>query len=304
MTTVEKVSYGGWENCYRVSNGLVDLIITADVGARIIRFGFVDGVNEFVEFEEMMGRTGDDEWRLYGGHRFWHAPEHQPRTYFPDNHPITVEQHEDFVRTVQPTEPTTGIQKTMDISLSPDSTHVKVTHRLHNQGAWGVELAPWALSVMAQGGKSIMPLPARASHTSQFLPTNTLTLWAYTDMSDQRWTWGEKYILLQQDPNATTPQKVGALTDQGWLGYANHGNLFVKTFIVDPHAQYPDLGCCVETFTNNRMLEVETLGALTTLAPDATVEHVEHWYLFADVPQPMNDADVERDILPKVQSIQ
>ena len=36
----EKVSYGGWPNCVRLNNGKVELIITTDVGPRVIRFGF------------------------------------------------------------------------------------------------------------------------------------------------------------------------------------------------------------------------------------------------------------------------
>lgn len=59
-----------------------------------------------------------------------------------------------------------------------------------------------------------------------------------------------------------------------------------------------------ETFTNKEMLEVETLGPLTKLAPGASVEHVENWYLFADVPAPQNDAEVAKFVLPKLRQIQ
>ncbi|MCX5770994.1 MAG: hypothetical protein NTZ09_12080 [Candidatus Hydrogenedentes bacterium] len=43
--TMEKVPYGGWPNCVRVTNGTVELIATTDVGPRIIRVGFVGGQN-------------------------------------------------------------------------------------------------------------------------------------------------------------------------------------------------------------------------------------------------------------------
>ena len=303
MSESEKVSYGGWDNCYRLCNGIIDLVITTDVGPRIIRFGFLDAPNEFAEFEELMGRTGDDKWNIYGGHRFWHAPESKPRTYFPDNSPIMIEEHDGFIRTIQPTEPTTGIQKTMDISMDAESAHVQVVHRLHNHNIWAVQLAPWALSVMTTGGKSIIPLPPRQSHAEVLLPASTLTLWAYTDMSDARWTWGSRYVMLQQDPNATTPQKVGARVSNQWVAYANRNRLFVKTFTVDKAASYPDFDSHVETFTNSRMLEVETLAPMTWLQPDRTVEHVENWYLFDDVPMPMTDDDVDQFVLPKVKSI-
>lgn len=299
---MEKVSYKGWPNCYRLSNGMIELIVTADVGPRIIRFGFVGQDNEFQEFEEMLGKTGGDEWRIYGGHRFWHAPEVMPRTYFPDNSPVQVAQHADFVRVVQPPEPTTGIQKEIDLRLSPDHARVKLTHRLRNTNLWAVELAPWALSVMAQGGKAIIPLPPRGSHEVNLLPANTLTLWAYTDMSDQRWTWGSKYVMLHQNPDIETPQKAGLMVPDGWAAYARAGHLFIKRFTFVPGARYPDWGCSVETYTNAEFLEVESLAPLVSLDPGAEVEHVEHWFLFDNVPTPGNDAGVDEFVLPKVQA--
>jgi hypothetical protein len=299
---MEKISYKGWSNCFRLSNNQVDLIITGDVGPRIIRFGFVGEDNEFKEFSDMLGKTGGDEWRVYGGHRLWHAPEVMGRTYFPDNTPVKVEERAGSVRILQPTEPTTGIQKEMEMRLAPDKAHVQVTHRLRNTTPWAVELAPWALSVMAQGGKAIIPLPRVGRHEDNLLPTSSLALLAYTDMADPRWTWGTKYIILRQDPAATKPVKVGVMNTQGWVAYARNNHLFVKKFAYIAGAPYPDLGSSVETFTNSEMLEVETLGPLVALQPGTSVEHVEDWFLFRDVPVPNNDADVDKALMPKIES--
>ncbi len=295
---MQKVEYKGWPNCYRLANGLVDLIITGDVGPRVIRFGFEGQANVFKEFDAMMGKTGGETWRIYGGHRLWHAPEAEPRTYFPDNAPVRIEDHGDFVRTIQDVEPTTRLQKEMDITLSPDSAEVKVVHRITNRHEWAAEFAPWALSVMAPGGVGIAPLPPRDTHPENLLPGNTLTLWTFTAMNDPRWTWGEKYILLRQDENNDVPQKVGLRNTPGWAAYANAGGLFVTQFSYDAAANYADMGCNFETFTNEAMLEVETLGPLTRVEPGAFVEHTETWRLFPNVPLPQNDADVDAHILP------
>ena len=294
---MEIVPYKGWETCYRLANEKVDLIVTGEVGPRVIRFGFLDAPNEFCEYEEWLGRSGDAEWHNYGGHRLWHAPEQQPRTYAPDNDPITVEEGANTTRFIQSVEATTGIQKEMDIAIDPVEAHVTVTHRLRNTNLWTVELAPWALSVMAQGGKAIVPMPPRGSHRDNLLPNGNITLWAYTDLVDPRWTWGTRFAMLRQDPSAKTPQKAGFWVNQGWVAYARAGHLFVKIFESDPSAPYPDRGVNVETFTNQRMLEVETMGPLTQLAPGATVEHVEQWYLFDNILMPENTADIQKQIL-------
>jgi hypothetical protein len=300
---LQKISAYGWENCYKLTNGVVDLIITGDVGPRIIQFGFTGGDNEFVTYPESTGKTGGDEWRNYGGHRFWHAPEVRPRTYYPDNEQVSVEQQNGFVRVTQPIESTTGIQKTLDISLSPDKAHATIIHRLQNHNLWTVELAGWALSVMAAGGEAIIPLPPRGSHQDNLQPKSKLALWAYTDFTDPRWTLGRKYILLRQDSAAEFPQKIGATVPDGWVAHVRDNRLFVKTFAFSANGDYPDLGSNVETFTNTTMLEVETLGPMTRVDPSATLEHTENWFLFDGVPTPASDADVDQHILPKIKGI-
>ncbi len=296
------VAYAGWPNCQQISNGTIKLIATTDVGPRIIWFGFEGGANEFREVPEHAGLTGGEEWRSYGGHRLWHAPEKRPRTYLPDNQQVSFEYTERGLLLRQSIEPQTGLQKEIELSLG-DHNSVRVTHRLHNQGLFGVELAPWALSVMAPGGVAIFPLPERGSHPEHLLPSSTLTLWPYTDLSDHRWTFGRQYVLLRQDATCQTPQKIGGENSVGWCAYARAGNLFVKKFEFQPGAVYPDRGCNVEIFTNQKMLELETLGPLAKIEPGESAAYVEEWHLIGGVLPPQSEADVVREILPVVEKL-
>src|ERR1051325_11457889 len=47
---IEKKDYKGWPNSYWISNGEVELVITTDIGPRIMRYGFTGGQNVFKEF--------------------------------------------------------------------------------------------------------------------------------------------------------------------------------------------------------------------------------------------------------------
>ncbi len=298
--TIEQVAYGGWDRCVRVSNGTVDLVITAEVGPRIIRYGFVDGPNMFCEVPETMGKTGGDEWRIYGGHRFWHAPEQDPRSYQPDNEPVEIREHGGVVFVHQKTEPATGLQKSLMILMAKQGSQVTVQHQLTNNNLWAVEASPWALSVMAAGGTCIFPFPPRGSHAENLLPANSLTMWAYTNMADPRWTWGARYIMLKQEPGNEVPQKVGASVPDGWAAYVNDGNAFITRFDLDPTAAYPGSGSNFETFTNEFMLEVETLGALAKIKPGDSAEHTEVWSLHADIPAITSENDIDQYIKPLV----
>ncbi len=298
----EQIEYAGWPNCYRLASERAELVVTADVGPRVIRFALAGDENVFKEYPEQLGSTGGDEWRIYGGHRLWHAPEAMPRTYAPDNGPVAVEPRGDALRLVQPVEATTGIQKELDVSLAADEARATVTHRLRNTNLWPLEVAPWAVSVMAPGGVAVVPLPPRRRHEESLVPANTLALWAYTDMTDARWTWGARFVLLRQQPGAPVPQKAGLSVPEGWAAYARDGRLFVKAFDYVAGGRYPDLGSNVEAFTNAEMLELETLAPLSTVPPGGEVEYTERWALFASVPPPASDGEVEWDVLPKVRT--
>jgi hypothetical protein len=114
---MQAITYGGWRHCYSLSNGLVDLVVTGDVGPRVIRFGFATLENEFREYDQMLGQTGGEEWRVYGGHRLWRAPEDAQRTYIPDNGPVHVTWQAGLLRATQPVESTTGIEKEIEIEV-------------------------------------------------------------------------------------------------------------------------------------------------------------------------------------------
>lgn len=281
---VEKTAYAGWPNCYRMTNGEVELIVTTDIGPRVMRYGFVGGRNLFVEFKEQLGKSGETAWQARGGHRLWFAPEDAKDTYALDNTKIAFEISGPGTITLTGNiEPETGLQKQMIITMDPKGSHVRVMHHLKNTGKKARRLAPWALTMMAQGGTAITGFPPRGSHPKDLLPTNTLTMWAYTDLSDPRWKFTSKYLILRQDPKNPRPQKLGHFNPKTWGAYLLGTDLFIKQYAANPSRPYPDMGASYETFTNNQFLEIETVGPLVDLQPGATVDHQEDWTLHRNV---------------------
>lgn len=298
-TEIKKTSYGGWPNCFRVSNGIVELIVTADIGPRIMRYGFIGGQNLFKEYEETLGRSGETEWIIRGGHRIWTAPEQHPRTYAPDNGPVQIEIRGRALIATQPVEPSTGIEKSIIVELDEKSSHARITHRLRNALAWPIEFAPWALSIMAQKGIGITGFPPRGKHPDVLPPTHPLVMWAFTDLSDPRWTFTRKYMLLRQDPTATEPTKLGHFNPHTWGAYLLGTDLFLKQTFAEPGQRYADLGCSFKIFTRHDMLELETLGPLRVVQPNESAEHIEYWSLHADMNIPsVTDADLDRVMQP------
>ena len=122
-------------------------------------------------------------------------------------------------------------------------------------------------------------------------------MWPYFDFTDSRWTFGSRFIFLRQD-SRKGPTKIGLAHRMGWVAYLNHGNLFVKRIDYVEGSTYPDMGTNYQTFSNEDMLEMETVGALTRLSPGQSTELSESWELFGDVPAVQTENDVDMHILP------
>jgi hypothetical protein len=200
-----------------------------------------------------------------------------------------------------PIEPTTGLQKEIEIQLAPSGSQVTVLHRVTNHSLFPLEFSPWVLTMMAQGGTAITGFPPRGKHPINLEATNPLVMWAYTDLSDKRLTFTKKYLVLRQDPANANAEKVGSFNKDTWAAYLLNEEVFVKRTQADTGKSYPDFGCSFETFTNNDFLEIETLGPMSKMAPGQTVEQVEHWALYRGVKLPeVTDERLDATILPLV----
>lgn len=297
----EKFSHYG--ECYKLSNGKVELFITKEMGPRIICYRFVGGENVFAELPlDVKVSTEYGDWRPMGGHRLWHAPEVLPRSYWPDNAPVVMEQIDPTtIHVFPPAEDKIGIQKEMYISLDPEGTQVTVTHQVTNVGPWPIEIAPWALSIMKGGGTVIIPQEPFVSHDDYLLPARPLVQWYFTDLSDSRLKLGKKFVQLSTDSSKAWPNKIGVADKQEWAAYYRNGSMFIKRFEYCDCCEYPDMGCNCETYTDGDFIELESLGALINLEPGETAEHEEMWFLFDNVNIGNTEDSLEAAIMPLIE---
>jgi hypothetical protein len=313
---VGTVPYQGWKNNLRLSNGDAELVVTLDVGPRILSYRLQGGKNVFKEYPDQLGKTGESEWRVRGGHRLSVAPEDPGRSYAPDNGPVAyklLDKPLGLVRLTPEPDGGHGIQKEMDVQLAAKGGRVKVVHRIRNISSKPVELSPWAVTVLAPGGVEIIPQPPKrpypkdprkARSAADYAPQQSIALWPYFSFHNQGWNFGPKYITLwpgtvRQGPKYG-PTKVGLAHRLGWVGYLNGGNLFVKRFNYEEGKTYPDNGCNLETFADPDTLDIESLGPLAKLGPGAAVEHTETWDLVGGVGSYVHQFEIDKVVLPKI----
>lgn len=296
---MEKVSYAGLPDCYRLSNGTVELLVTTSMGPRVIRYAFCDDENILGEVPDALVETTLGHWRPLGGHRLWTAPEATPRSYAPDNDRVAFElEGDNAIRLTAQVEAATGIQKEMRVVLDAKGTGVQVQHKITNRNLWAIETAPWALTIMNGGGEAVFPQEPFRAWSDYLLPARPLVLWHYTDLSDPRWTFSRKYIRLRSDERLADPQKIGLLNKQGWAAYLRRQTLFIKRAGYMPGATYPDYNCNFQTYTAGAFIEVESLAPLKHIEPDESVEHTERWFLFRNINAGATDESLDSVLNP------
>lgn len=302
---IKQLPHAGWEHNLQLINDKAELIISLDVGPRVLSYKTPDGENVFKTYPDQLGKSGEPEWMIRGGHRFWIAPEDEKLTYVPDNSPVDHEINgAGGVRLVNKGVDPWNIKKEMTITLDEHTSGVTVYHHATNEGPAPVEIASWGLSVMAPGGLEIMPLPPLGEHPRDLLPNRPMVAWPYTDFTDPRWRFGWRYITLRQTTDGG-PTKLGLAHREKWIGYLMRNSLFIKTFDYEEGSTYPDFGCNFETFSNTDMLEIESLSPIRKLAPGESIAHTERWFLFDVTEQPasLKENDLADWLDPMLKSI-
>lgn len=292
MVTATEINYKNFGKCVKLDNETASIIITVDIGPRIISYCLNGKENMLLEDVDRVFREdsrelrdyfgGDKTWYIYGGHRLWSSPESYPHSYVPDNEPVDYEiLDRDGAKGIRLTAPATrtGQLHTTYIWLDPEnngSSRVQINHNITNVSGAIVTLAPWALTVCAAGGVEIFP---QSTADNGLLSNRRNVFWSYSDINDDRFFLSNKYGTLQQVPGSEGKFKIGINNEDGWAAVVNKGQIFLKNFGMEKDGNYPDYGCNFETFTNGIFLECESLGELKTLQNGQTVSLTEEWEL-------------------------
>ncbi len=272
----------GWDKTLILANDWLEVVVTLEVGPRIISFRQPGGDNILFTRAAELGGQAETQFRLRGGHRLWVAPESNA-TYYPDNHPVAMQTLADqVVRLSAPPEQGRGLQKSLTLELEGDT--LSIAHEIHALSNQAEPLAVWALTMLQPGGIAEVKQPDWRPHPGQtnapdeadYLPNRTIALWPYTRLNDPRLDWSDPIRISQTQ---APPLKIGFLFREQRVHYQWMGMKFSKSVSFDATGQYPDGQSNLEIYTDEAFLELETLSPLQLLQAGDTIVHTEHWQL-------------------------
>ena len=281
---IKEIDLEHFGHCVRMTNGILDLIVTVDFGPRIIHFGFSGEENILFcdpERNYQIPGTGsentDDSARTfyyYGGHRVWLSYGRQPKEIFPDNDPVVYTILPEGVRFLQPKRKSTGIQAGFEIMMGDDAADVMVVHTAKNTSKETQPCGLWPVTMLA--GEGIAILPQNTDSCNPFRPNRTLVFWPDTDARDKRIFCGNRFLTIQKTEEARTPLKVGINNVIGWAAFVGQRFTFMKRFVHSPQGVYPDFGCSSEVCVEKDFTELQSLSPMYRVEPGQEIRHVEN----------------------------
>ncbi len=285
MITKELINYKDFGNAVKISDGITEVIVTVDIGPRIIRYGFVGGENLLNDTyhkseEKMSGKTFDEYyykgayWYNYGGQRLWFSPESTPGSYYPDNEKVEYR----FLDTGAVFTPLPQISNNVayKITVEYDGQKVKVTSTIKNTAKTPRRFAVWAIAVSALNGIEIIPFNTK---DTGLLHNRQISVWPYTDLRDERIYFGHKYATITQK-NINKPLKLGFNLNKQHVFYALNGTVMKHEYPVREGGVYPDNNVSFETYSCKDFTEVEALSELKEVNPDENLSLVQYWSLY------------------------
>lgn len=143
--TIQRVSYKGWADAYRLSNGMVDVVVVPSVGGRVMRYGYVGGPNAFWENPTAAGKPIPlGTWANTGGDKIWPWSQDDWPALIGRNFPPPVAADQaphqaevvgsDTLRLTSSRVVPWGFRIVRDIRLAPTGTQVYVSSRFVQEG--------------------------------------------------------------------------------------------------------------------------------------------------------------------------
>ena len=186
---MERVTCAGLPNCLRLSNDRIEVVVPTTIGPRIMRCGFLGGPNLLGEYPQLATNTPLGEWKPWGGHRLWAAPEQMPGSYVQTTHRYSGSfativrcscARTRCLRFGEITRDSSAAQRQQPLDRTRDPQSELLANR---DRGWGVDRRlAWRDRVAAAAGIS---KPRRAVTAGR-----AMALWSFTNMTDRRWRFG------------------------------------------------------------------------------------------------------------------
>ena len=293
--SVEKISYRGWSDCYKISNDSVEIIVNASAMGNILVFK-KNGVNFMWEDNTINGKTLGENFEPDAG-RFDYGPEYEVMHI----HNITWEGpysaeiiDEYTIKLTSRKDTKMGIQTTRLFKLDSIMPYLKITQTMTNISDMKTSYYFLGRTLVPAGGKIFAPLNPQSSLAEKWVRyiwgnPNTFS----ADLEDPGVEINDSIFSII--PNEAGNSKYGTDSESGWMAYGYQGMIFLKTYQHYQQETYIVENGLTDLFyvKPGVFAELEPVSPVAVLDPGQSYSFVENWRLIDYAPA----SDIKFDVL-------
>lgn len=285
---IAPVSYRGWENCLRMSNETVSVIINPTYGGQILYFGLDNRgenilwsdsvINGWTVADYTKTRRSPDAGRFDIGYERKTASIHDSIWAGPYT---PVIESDNKIRLISVPSTTMGIQVERTYTLINQQPILHIEQHMTNISDSVVEYCFWTRTLLPAGGTYFCELASCASHPGGY---SEISLSADTLIPEK----GElKQVFVNKNsfvafPGGENERKFGINTTSGTSSYLHNQILYTKQSKYDPIGLYNNnnqIDFPNMIYFNSQFIEMEPNSPMIRLSPGETYHYSEIWTL-------------------------
>lgn len=274
---IKEILHPAYGTCVKITNGIIEVLVSVELGPRILSYGFCEKENIFFE-EKTLFTNEQEKFFPYGGHRLAVAPE-GPDSYYPENSSVIYTLLPDGVEFTPPRRKERELQTAMQLILHEKTSDIMLVHTLKNCSKERIYAGIWAITMLQPDGFAI--LPQNINPADETLPSRLLAFWPGSSPKDHRMHLSEndQYITIEAI-RENRPLTFGINDVSGWAAYVWKENVLLQRFVHSPDVLYPNHGCSFRASLDQACFQLESFSPLYWVEPGCTIRHVENFSLF------------------------
>ncbi len=288
---VEKINYRDYQECYRLFNDSINVIVSPESGGRVLQYS-LHGENIIFENSSLNGKLLSDylsDWFDPDGGRFDLGPEDNTSsihdTLWLGPYEAKITGNYSLLITSQ-LDKQMGIKIKREFLLDSASSHLTVHQTMINFNPEKSHWYFWSRTLVPINGKMIVPLKESSSYPLKWgkYYTNPWRF-VYDNPQDALVTVNDS-LLEYKASKINNSGKYGVDADDGWMAYGYNEMLFVKRFPYSTTGNYlEEAGQTIVFYTNgSRFVEMEPVSPEMVLDPGDSCTFDEDWWLLTYKP--------------------
>ena len=263
--SVTSEAYKIWPQSFRISNGIVDLVVVPQIG-RIMRFGEIGEPNLLFESEIVNGEPpSGGGWKNWGGDKVWPAPQEAwvwpPETEYDGSAWIAQAIPNGIKMSSKTPSSKLGLRFERTILLKKGARAAEIRSSLINASGKTVRFAAWDVCQVSNPEICILPIWKSKTHP------NGWRVYADDKVDGLVQEKGQQLYIIRDTKRG---HKYGSGSPKGEIS-AQVGSYWITVASrYDTKAEYTDNGNAQQVYTNSdptKYAELELTGPLTTLPP-------------------------------------